>query len=207
MWKLLSGISLTLCLSAMAEGTAPKSFVSVECCGRLRHGVVAIGGESTGTTITFNRIIWELQLPDHAARKFAKEHHKKSVVVTGALRKVAGVERKVRWIINVKTIAECDVTKDKEGTRFSIQGTLRSPNPQQGGSPRMTVVAGGHAWPLDLTSNAILQSSADALVDESVLLTGRLEQDSKKESAAASIFVRVKNLKQPECTPRPRRRD
>ena len=71
MWKLVSGISLTLCLFAMADDTCPEPSVSVKCCGRLRHGVVAIGGETTGTTITFNRTVWELQLPDDAAREFA----------------------------------------------------------------------------------------------------------------------------------------
>ena len=205
MWKLLGGISLTLCLSAMAEGTAPKPFVSVECCGRLRHGVVAIGGETTGTTITFNRIIWELQLHNDAARKFATEHHKKSVVVTGALRKVAGVEKKVRWIIDVKKFSECGATKDKEGTRLSIQGRLQAADSRQDGSPRMTVVVGGHVWPLDLTSGGNLQSTAAALVGHSVLLTGHLEQVTKKRPDATTVFVRVKTLQRAESTPLPGR--
>ena len=158
-------------------------------------GLVAIGGEATGTTITFNRIIWELQLHNDGARAFADEHHKKPVVVTGALRKVAGVEKKVRWIIDVKTLSECDTTKDKEGTRLRIQGTLKAADSHQDGSPRMTVVAGGHVWPLDLTSGGHHQPTADALVDQWILVTGHLEQVTKKESAAAPVFVRVKTLK------------
>ena len=182
----------------MAEGTPPKPCVSVECCGRLRHGVMAIGGENTGTTITFNHIPWELQLQNDAAREFANEHHNESVVVTGVLRKVAGLEKKVRWIIDVKTLSEYDATKDKEGTRLRIQGTLQREDPHHNSSPAMTIVAGGHPWPLDLTSHAILPSQADALLGQWVVLTGDLEQVTKKESDAAPIFVRVTTLKQPE---------
>ena len=207
MWKLIGGMSLALCVTAMADDSAPKPSVFVECCGRLRHGVVAIGGETTGTTITFNRTTWELQLHDEASRVFAREHHKKSVVVTGALRKVAGVERKDRWIIDVKTIAECDGTKDKQGTRIRIHGMLQLAEPPPNESSRMTVVSDGEVWPLDLSADPKLQSSADDFVGHWVLLVGDLNQVTHKESAVTSVAVRVKALKRSECPPKRRHHD
>jgi len=163
--------------------------------------MVAIGGETTGTTITFNRIIWELQLHDDVARDFAKTHHKKPVVVTGALRKVAGIETKVHWIIDVKTFAESDSTKDKEGARLTIQGTLQTTEPRQDDSASMTVSTGHHAWPVDLTTDVSLQPKADALIGQWVVLTGSLEQVVKKEPDTPQVIVRVKTLKRSAKSP------
>jgi hypothetical protein len=201
MWKLICGICLTLCVTTMADDTPPKSTVSVHSCGRLRHGVVAIGGETTGTTITFNRIIWELQLNDADAREFAKRHHKKTVMVTGSLRKISGIEAKDRWIIDVKMLSEHDATKDKEGAQLSIQGTLQAEDPRHGDSSSMTVVVGDHVWPIDLTSDSKLQFQADSLVGQPVLLTGSLEQVTKTESAAGPVIVRAKTLKRIAIAP------
>ncbi len=46
MWQLFTGMSLTLCLSAAFPGDASPAepSVLVECFGRLRDGVVAVGG-------------------------------------------------------------------------------------------------------------------------------------------------------------------
>ena len=194
MWKLVSGISLTLCLFAMADDTCPEPSVSVKCCGRLRHGVVAIGGETTGTTITFNRIVWELQLRDDAAREFAEKHNKDSVVVTGTLRKISGTEVKTRWIIDVKTLSERDATTDKEGTRLTIHGTLHAADPRTGDSPEFTIDANGEVWPVDLTSDAMRQIKPESFVGKSVLITGSLEQVTDEDSGEPMI-IRVKTLK------------
>jgi hypothetical protein len=93
---------------AFSENNAEKPPVSVQCQGLLRHGIVAIGGETTGTTISFHRITWELQLADDDDREFAALHHKKPVLVTGALRKVVSTESMTRWIIDVKKISASD---------------------------------------------------------------------------------------------------
>ena len=165
-----------------------------------------LGGETTGTTITFNRIIWELQLHDDAARDFAKEHHKESVVVTGTLRRIAGTEVKERWIIDVKALSERDATKDKEGTRLTIHGTLRATDPRKGDSPTLTIDADGQIWPIDLTSEARRQIKAESLVDQRVLLTGSLEPVAKEDSDEA-VFIRVKTLKRSTDVPIPDQRD
>ncbi|MEJ7594766.1 MAG: hypothetical protein WKF77_24835 [Planctomycetaceae bacterium] len=194
MWKLLTEISLTLSMFGMVDNTPPKPSVSVECCGRLRHGVVAIGGETTGTTITFNRTVWELQMHDEAAREFAQEHNQEPVIVTGTLRKTSGTEVKDRWIIDVWTLSERDATTDKEGTRLTIQGTLRATKPPTSDSREITIDADGEIWPIDVSSNPRLQVKAESLVDQPVLLTGSLERVMEVESGSP-IIIRVKTVK------------
>lgn len=206
MLKLLAGIGLTLSMFAMTDETRPAPSVSVECCGRLRHGVVAIGGETTGTTITFNRMVWELQLHDDAARQFAKEHHKEPIVVTGTLRKIGGTEVKVRWIIDVKKLSERDATKDEEGARLTMQGTLRAADPRRDDSPWMTIDTDGEIWPIDVASDARLQVEAESLVGQPVLLSGNLERVTEEEEvtekeASVPLIIRVATLKRSANVP------
>ena len=200
MWKLLAGIGLTVSMFAMADETPPATSVSVECCGRLRHGVVAIGGETTGTTISFNRMVWELQLHDDAAREFAKEHHKEPVVVTGTLRKICGTEVKVRWIIDVTKLSERDAKKDEEGIRLTMQGTLRPAESRRDGSPMMTIDTDGEIWPIDVSADASLQVKAESLVGEPVLLSGSLDRVAEEEQVTENkesvpLIIRVATLK------------
>ena len=194
MWKFISGISLTFCMFAAADDTPPEPSVSVQCCGRVRDGIVAIGCETTGTTITFNRMVWELQLPDAAARGFATAHNKEFVNVTGTLRRIAGTEVEERWIVDVKTFSERDATKDKEGTRLTIQGMLRATDPRTDDSPEFTIDADGQVWPVDLTSDATRLVKAESLVGKPVLVTGSLERVTEEDSGEPMI-IRVKTLK------------
>ena len=199
MLKLLSGISLTLCMFAMVDETPREPSVMVECCGRLRHGIVAIGGETTGTTITFNHVVWELKLPNDAAREFAKEHHKDRVIVTGRLRKISGTEVKDRWIIDVRTLSKSDASEDEEGTRLTIQGTLRTADPRQSATTKMTIDSDGQVWPIDPSSDAKLRGKAESLIGRPVLLTGSLErviEDDAEVESEAPLVVRLKTLRQ-----------
>ena len=70
MLQLATGLLLTFGVStSAAEPQATRQSepsIRVECHGKLRYGVVAIGGETTGTTITFDGMTWELKLPDEA---------------------------------------------------------------------------------------------------------------------------------------------
>lgn len=201
--------SLAACLFAAADevrADPTESSVSVECCGRVRHGVVAIGGETTGTTITFKGIIWELELPDAASQEFAKSHHRESIKVTGKLRRVAGTEVRDRWIIDVKKLAEFDETKDKEGTRLVIQGTLRSRTARKSDSPELMIDADDQLWPIDLSADARLQSNAESLIGQPVLLTASVEPDAEDKSSDR-IFIRVRTLTRPAKTPAQRAKD
>lgn len=81
---------------------AGDDYIRVEVRGRLQHGVVAIGGETTGTTITARGITWELDLKGKAdLAKIAEKLDGRAVVVAGALDVKKGVEIRQRWIVTV----------------------------------------------------------------------------------------------------------
>jgi hypothetical protein len=76
--------------------------ISVNVVGSLRTGVVAVGAETTGTTITSKGITWELDVGDNAEfRKAVENLNGKKVNVEGMLERRAGVEVKERWIVKV----------------------------------------------------------------------------------------------------------
>ena len=84
---------------------ALSEVVQVAVSGKLEHGIMAIGGETTGTTITANGITWELQLgANEEFRKTAEEKNGKMVQITGELTRKMGVERGARFIVIVESI-------------------------------------------------------------------------------------------------------
>jgi hypothetical protein len=67
--------------------------------------VVAIGGETTGVTITAKRITWELNLRNNSTFvETAKKLNGKQATVTGSLERKIGIEIPVRFIVAVKSI-------------------------------------------------------------------------------------------------------
>lgn len=179
-----------------------SSSVSVLCYGRLRHGIFAIGGETTGTTITFQKVTWELQLPDEASRQFAEQHHKQPVVVTGTLRQVNGIEVAERWIVDVSRIAEPEAREvGEEGAKLTIQGTLRAALSKSGSVPNLSVSTGNQRWPLDVTGEREIQAAAESLILQPVLVSGNLiplPEDSQKKAvdspATAKYTIRVRTI-------------
>lgn len=204
MWNLICGTSLAVAMLGVTvnDDTPPKSkpSVSVEFCGRLRHGMMAIGGESTGTTISFNRTIWEVQLHSDADREFARQHHKKTVVVTGSLRKVSGIETKDRWIIDVTKLTEQDATKTREGVRMAIIGNLRTVAARNGRAASMAIVSGRQVWPIDLSMNSKLKIAAESSVGQRILLTGTLKPTTDQTSKSQPV-IKVTTMKQPPPEP------
>jgi len=86
-------------------GGAGDDSIDVVVRGTLRTGIMAIGGETTGTTVTARGATWELDLrgkPEWTAR--AESLSGRRVVVTGSLEVRPGVERRQRWIVTVKTL-------------------------------------------------------------------------------------------------------
>ena len=80
--------------------------IDVVVRGTLRTGIMAIGAETTGTTVTARGATWELDLGGN--REWAAQAESLSgrrVVVTGSLEVRPGVERRQRWIVTVKTLA------------------------------------------------------------------------------------------------------
>ena len=97
-------------LMVLASGTVVETssadraaeYARVEIRGTLRHGVFAIGGETTGTEVSSSGVMWELHLGDDDDLKAqAEECDGKAVVVSGRLEVRKGVERKLRLIVHV----------------------------------------------------------------------------------------------------------
>lgn len=187
---------------ARVQQDKPDAAVCVQCQGRLRHGVFAIGGESTGTTITFHRITWELQLPDEASREFAKQHHGMPVVVTGRLRRVVATERKVRWIIDVTRVRERTPAEGgQDSATISIRGLLRAALSSTGSTPEYSVSTGSQKWKLDLVGKREFQTTAESLIGKAVLVNGvippppaRTKVDHEKQPPPVLDTLLVKTI-------------
>lgn len=92
-------------LPGLAEGKA----VEVRVRGTLNHGIMAIGGETTGTIIRFGKTTWELDLRKNPAlRPTAEKLNGKRVTATGVVREKAGVEIAKRTIVTVESLVAAD---------------------------------------------------------------------------------------------------
>ena len=194
MLQLALGILLVHCACAAEPQPAKPGETSlrVECHGKLRHGVVAIGGETTGTTLAFDGTTWELKLHDEASRTFVKEHHKQPITASGVLRRVVGTAVPVRWVLEVERLSERDASAQKEGASVTVRGKLRAGD-AAAEAPGMVIEAVGTTWRLDLTAEAAIQTKAELLVGKSVVLMGRLERGSDAASPPRPI-IRVSKL-------------
>lgn len=102
--KSVNGETVPPAEAAPSQKTSDDS-IEVTVFGRLKTGLVAIGGETTGTTITAQGITWELDLSDSPAfAKLAEELDGKRAVVQGSLEHRAGVEVQDRWIVKVTAL-------------------------------------------------------------------------------------------------------
>ena len=106
---LRSAFSLVLLLLAnaaiAADDPAPADYIKVEARGTLDHGIVAIGGETTGTVIHVGKVTWELDLGGNPQLlKLAEELNKKTVIVSGKYFQKQGVEVPVRHIVKVEML-------------------------------------------------------------------------------------------------------
>jgi hypothetical protein len=96
----------------MAAAQSVEESISVTVVGTLRTGIVAIGGETTGTMITAKGIKWELEFGKNVElRKTAEKLDGKLVTVSGTLGRHAGIEVKERWIVTAASIKEASDTK------------------------------------------------------------------------------------------------
>ena len=97
---------ILMCGAMLAADLAPaEESVTVTVVGTLRTGIIAIGGETTGTTITAKGIKWELDLGKNAELRAAAEKlDAKQVTVTGTLERRAGIEVRERWIVTVTSL-------------------------------------------------------------------------------------------------------
>jgi hypothetical protein len=94
-----------LAMTMMTGAGALDDSIEVVVRGTLRTGIMAVGGETTGTTITARGVTWELDLrgrPEWTAR--AESLAGRRVIVTGTLEVRPGVERRQRSIVTVKSL-------------------------------------------------------------------------------------------------------
>ena len=105
----LLGLALFLASPIVAadKGDEPSYVLKVEVKGTLQTGIVAIGGETTGTVIKTKNGTFELELSKELQVQ-AEKLNGKTVVVTGNLTVRPGVEVRQRSIITVGTLKAAD---------------------------------------------------------------------------------------------------
>jgi hypothetical protein len=100
----LAGLSMA---DAAQGAPAPTEYIQVEIKGKLKTGLVAIGGETTGTVIVAKGATWELDFAGNAElQKLAGTLGGKTVIVKGSYEVRAGVEIKQRHIVTVTSLKE-----------------------------------------------------------------------------------------------------
>lgn len=78
-------------------------YIDVTMRGTLKAGVMAIGAETTGVTLTAGTVTWELDLDDRQ-REIASRLDGRRAIVSGELRNARGVEIRNRSIVKVRSI-------------------------------------------------------------------------------------------------------
>ena len=103
---LLALTTLLPLLSSVILGAEDgEAYIDVEIKGKLETGIKAIGGETTGTIIRVDKIVWELDLGGNKElMAVAEKLDTQPVVVTGRYQQKPGVEIRVRHIVTVKTL-------------------------------------------------------------------------------------------------------
>ena len=91
-----------------------KDYVKIEIHGTIRTGVVAVGGETTGVTITVDKTTFELEIKDPELKKLAEKLNGKKATVEGAFEIRPGVEIKERRVVVVKKLSDGTTTRTAE---------------------------------------------------------------------------------------------
>ena len=103
----LLAFAIPLLGSVILAAEEEEAYIDVEVKGKLETGIMAIGGETTGTIIRSGKIIWELDLGGKKELlDLVKKLDKQSVVVAGRYQQKPGVEIRLRHIVTVKTLKE-----------------------------------------------------------------------------------------------------
>ncbi len=110
--SLIKALAVLILLTTVAPMTHAKDkpdfaggSIEVEMVGVIRTGVMAIGGESTGTTVAALGFTWELDLGGNKDfEALARQWDGKELVVKGTVTVREGVERGRRVIVVVKKL-------------------------------------------------------------------------------------------------------
>jgi hypothetical protein len=91
--------------SATVPEETDGDYIKVEIKGTLETGLMAIGGETTGTVVRVKNVTWELDFGSQEEfRALAAKLNKKTVLITGTYEKKKGVEVRERHIVKVATL-------------------------------------------------------------------------------------------------------
>jgi hypothetical protein len=114
-WRLILALAFitALCLHVSeplrAGGTQEATYIKVEVKGKLRTGIMAIGGETTGTIIETNAGALELDFgKNKELRELAGKLDGKAAIATGTLTFRKGVAIKQRYIVSVTSLKAAD---------------------------------------------------------------------------------------------------
>lgn len=171
--------------------------VEVQISGILNNQVVAIGAETTGTTVQSGPLTWELDLADvENGNAFAKKHHGKRVIVKGRLEHKKGVEIPERWIVHVESIGASNAKNPQDKIEVQLKGRLRHGIFAIGGETTGTEIsASGVRWELDLRGKKSLQKKAARLDGGQAWVKGVLTQRKGVEVPDRRILL-VEELKE-----------
>lgn len=120
MFTTLLFVSSTFLLTA-----PPEDFVRIEMEGKLRTGVVAIGGETTGVELTANGMTFEVALGSEALQRRAQGLDGQRVRLHGTLRQIEGVERGTRWIVTADSLEDAREAAIREALFALIHAAAR----------------------------------------------------------------------------------
>ena len=175
------------------SAAAADESIQVTVVGTLKTGIVAIGGETTGSTITANKVTWELDFgKNEEIRAAAEKLNGQQAKVTGMLEKRAGVEVKERWIVTVSglTAAEkgakqttgIEAQEFREGTTVALTGDKKEANVDihcERGIDSCYLVRSGETWPKEIVLKLHLRgleslkvSHGNSAIEWSVASTG-----------------------------------
>lgn len=90
-------------IDAAAANGREEEYVAVTVAGTLRTGVMAIGAETTGVTITAGGATWDLEV-ERRLRETVNRLNGATAIVSGHLRRAGGVEVPGRLVIKVVTV-------------------------------------------------------------------------------------------------------
>ncbi|VAX40407.1 hypothetical protein MNBD_PLANCTO02-365 [hydrothermal vent metagenome] len=169
-----------------------KDYVKVEVHGKLQTGIMAIGGETTGTRISANGITWEVDLGKNPKlRKKGEGLGGKKVVLTGLLTRRKGVEIRERWIVVIESIKAAGNQKEKKDyVKVEVHGKLQTGIMAIGGETTGTrISANGITWEVDLGKNPKLRKKGEGLGGKKVVLTGLLTRRKGVEIRERWIVV------------------
>ncbi len=192
------GMIVLGCASCAAEpgkANPQDGAVHVICHGRLLQGVVAIGGETTGTTVSFDGMTWELKLSDEVRRQIEKEEHRQ-VTVEGRLRRVAGVAIPVRWIVDVEKLTKRDSKAPKPKAEFTFTGRF---SPVMGKALPQSFEVAGETWPVAWGNETDLPAKAMALAGKPVIAQGTAEANTEGGPKKYPIF-HIRQLREWEAS-------